>query len=167
MINEKTPQISPDVCRACCDSFNLDKKNKHNLLPCRTGRASSREKPDYTQALEAITGASRAMAFMCGVYKMPFNVEVTRDAACQTECSGALQTEENRNPSQRSKGVPSEARACDLFERSDTSQTALHLRRTARPGGEEVAQGYGEEEDVMFQWRSDFGGGGVFVPSPR
>ena len=57
MINEKTPQISPDVCRPCCVSFNLNKKNKHNLLPCRTGRASSREKPDYTQTLEAITGA--------------------------------------------------------------------------------------------------------------
>ncbi|CAL8377531.1 unnamed protein product [Gadus morhua 'NCC'] len=38
-----------------------------------------------------------------GVYKMPFNVEVTRDAACQTESSGALQTEENRNPSKRTE----------------------------------------------------------------
>ena len=57
MINDKAPWTASDRCLACRDPFNSDKKNKHNLLQWRPGGPSSREKkPDYAQALEAITG---------------------------------------------------------------------------------------------------------------
>ncbi|CAL8384077.1 unnamed protein product [Arctogadus glacialis] len=191
-------------------------------------------------------------------------MRVTRDAACQTESSGALQTEENRNPSKRTEAfqvkvpehgvhriideldvvcskpakrqrhydtesydgsplrlpLPDDVTDWHANSKSPSSQqadgrawvkvtvkdegeeedipwvrgrreeseeqedrkrpvssaaagppcnvSALSETPSPRPQeGGEVAQGYGEEEDDMFQWRSDFGGGGIFVPSPR